>query len=71
VIFTAFQRYGLILADNGSDWYVSGAPDARWDDEILVNAFRSLKGSDFEAVDESSRWSIPLRDRRLCPTALR
>jgi hypothetical protein len=54
VIFTAFQRYGLILADNGSDWYVSGAPDARWDDDMLVSAFRSLKGSDFEAVDESS-----------------
>ncbi len=54
VILTAFKRYGLILADNGSDWYVSGAPDARWDDDMLVSAFRSLKGSDFEAVDESS-----------------
>jgi hypothetical protein len=54
VIFTAFKRYGLILADNGSNWYVSGAPDARWDDDMLVTAFRSLKGSDFEAVDESS-----------------
>lgn len=53
VIFTAFKRYGLILADNGSNWYVSGAPDARWDDDMLVSAFRLLHGSDFEAVDVS------------------
>jgi hypothetical protein len=59
VILTAFKRYGLILADNGSDWYVSGAPDARWDDDMLVSAFRSLKGSDLEAVDESSRMVNP------------
>jgi hypothetical protein len=39
VIFTAFKRYGLVLADNGSNWYVSGAPDARWDDDVLVTAF--------------------------------
>jgi len=54
VIFRAFKTYGLVLADNGSNWYVSGAPDARWNDDMLVNAFRQLKGSDFEAVDVSS-----------------
>ena len=54
VIFRAFKTYGLILADNGSNWYVSGAPDARWNDDMLVSAFRQLKGSDFEAVDVSS-----------------
>ncbi len=54
VIFKAFKTYGLILADNGSNWYVSGAPDARWNDDMLVSAFRQLKGSDFEAVDVSS-----------------
>jgi hypothetical protein len=54
VIFRALKTYGLILADNGSNWYISGAPDARWDDDMLVTAFRSLKGSDFEAVDVSS-----------------
>ena len=51
VIFTAMQRYGLILADNGSNWYISGAPDERWDNDALATAFRSLHGSDFEAVD--------------------
>lgn len=54
VIFTAFKRYGIILADNGSNWYVSGAHDLRWDDDALVSAFKGLKGSDFEAVDVSS-----------------
>ncbi len=54
VIFRAFKTYGLILADNGSNWFVSGAPDARWNDDMLVSAFRQLKGSDFEAVDVSS-----------------
>jgi hypothetical protein len=59
VIFKAFKEYGLILADNGSDWYISGAPDARWNDDILVTAFRQLHGSDFEAVDESSLMISP------------
>ena len=54
VIFTTFKRYGIILADNGSDWYIIGAHDTRWDDDMLVDAFRGLKGSDFEAVDVSS-----------------
>lgn len=53
VIFRAFKEYGIILADNGSNWYITGAPDPRWDDEMLVDAFRLLKGSDFEAVDVS------------------
>jgi hypothetical protein len=54
VIFKALKTYGLILADNGSNWYISGAPDARWNDDMLVTAFRGLKGGDFEAVDVSS-----------------
>ncbi len=54
VILTAFKRYGIIVADNGSDWYISGAPDSRWDDDMLVSEFRRVHGSDFEAVDESS-----------------
>jgi len=54
VIFRAFKEYGLILADNGSNWYISGAPDARWDDDLLVSAFRQLRGSDFEVVDTST-----------------
>jgi hypothetical protein len=54
IIFTAFKRYGIILADNGSNWYVSGAPDERWNNEMLLDAFNTLHGSNFEAVDTSS-----------------
>jgi hypothetical protein len=48
-ILKAFKKYGMMLADNGGDWYVSGAPDPRWNDENL-NAIRRVKGSDFEVV---------------------
>jgi len=54
VILIAMQRYGLMLADNGSDWFISGAPDPHWNDEELVEAFRTIQGADFEAVDVSS-----------------
>ena len=53
-LFTAMKRYGMFLADNGSNWYVSGAHDMRWDDDLLVSAFSELSGSDFEVVDESA-----------------
>ncbi len=49
VILFALKKYGMILADNGSDWYLSGAPDPRWDDDDL-RTLRSIKGSDFEVV---------------------
>ncbi len=49
IILRALKKYGMILADNGSSWYVSGAPDPRWDDSEL-NTLKSLKGSDFEVV---------------------
>ncbi len=49
VILTALKKYGMILADNGSDWFVSGAPDERWRDDEL-NALKRVKGSDFEVV---------------------
>lgn len=48
-IVVAMQRYGVIVADNGSDWYVSGAPDERWSDDQL-RALKKIKGSDFEVV---------------------
>jgi hypothetical protein len=54
VILRALKRYGMVLADNGSAWFLSGAPDSRWDDDVLVNELRLVKGSDFEAIDESS-----------------
>jgi hypothetical protein len=53
VILRALQRYGMILADNGSPWYVSGAPDPGWDDDRLVPELARVRGSDFEAVDVS------------------
>ena len=49
IILTALKTYGMILADNGSDWFVSGAPDARWDNEELAKLKR-VKGGDFEVV---------------------
>lgn len=54
VIFQAFKEFGIIVADNGSNWYISGTHDTRWDDDMLVNGFSQLAGSDFEAVDVSS-----------------
>lgn len=54
VILTAMKKYGLILADNGSNWYISGTEDERWDNDMLVAGFSQLQGSDFEAVDVSS-----------------
>jgi hypothetical protein len=54
IILQALKRYGMILADNGSSWFISGVPDARWDDDVLVNQLKLVKGSDFEAVDVSS-----------------
>src|SRR3954452_5592083 len=53
VLLVALQRYGMILADNGSPWYVTGAPAAGWDDDDL-HQLQQLHGSDFEVVDTSS-----------------
>lgn len=50
VILRAMKKYGIILADNGSAWYISGAPDSRWNNDDLATLSR-VKGSDFEAVD--------------------
>ncbi len=52
VILQAMKTYGIILADNGSNWYVSGAPDERWDNDML-HLLDVLTGNDFEAVDTS------------------
>ncbi|MEZ4657968.1 MAG: hypothetical protein R2911_10380 [Caldilineaceae bacterium] len=53
VILRALQSYGMILADNGSPWYISGAPDERWDNDML-RQLKQLTGADFEAVDVSA-----------------
>ncbi|MBS1765883.1 MAG: hypothetical protein JST05_00560 [Acidobacteria bacterium] len=49
VILQALKTYGMFVADNGSDWYLSGAPDSRWDDSELAT-LSGIKGSDFEVV---------------------
>jgi len=53
VILQGMKDYGMFLADNGSPWYISGAPDERWDNDML-HLMDPLSGADFEAVDESS-----------------
>ena len=53
VILRAFKEYGIILADNGSPWYISGAPDSRWNNDVL-HELGEIPGSAFEAVDVSS-----------------
>jgi len=53
VILRALKRYGMMLADNGSAWYLSGVPDERWDKDVL-HALGDVPGSAFEAVDVSS-----------------
>ncbi len=49
-IFRAMKKHGLIVADNGSDMYISGAFDPRWDNGVLNPAFRGLNASDFEVI---------------------
>jgi hypothetical protein len=49
-LLQAMKTYGMLVADNGSDWFVSGAPDPRWDNDALVSELSQVKGSDFEVV---------------------
>jgi len=53
VILRALQQYGMMLADNGSSWFISGAPDDRWNNDSL-RELRRVHGSDFEAVESTS-----------------
>jgi hypothetical protein len=53
IVLTALKRYGMIVADNGSDWYVSGAPSSGWNNDDL-HSLGGVKGSAFEVVDTSS-----------------
>jgi hypothetical protein len=58
-IFRAMQRYGLIVADNGSDMYVTGTMDARWNNAVLNPAFHSLTADDFDVVQLGWRGNPP------------
>ena len=56
VILRALKQYGLILADNGSNWFIQGAPDPRFDDDVM-REIKQVPGSAFEAVDVSG-WMV-------------
>jgi len=49
VILNALKKYGMIVADNGGDWFISGSPDEKWDDDDL-NQLKNIKGKYFEVV---------------------
>lgn len=53
IVLKALKRYGMLLADNGSDWYISGAPHRRWNNDAL-HTLGDVAGSNFEVVDTSS-----------------
>lgn len=58
VILRALKKYGMILADNGSAWFISGVPDERWNNDHL-HTLHQIPGSAFEAVDSSSLMVSP------------
>ena len=58
MIVQALCTYGMILADNGSDFYISGTTDTRWDDDDL-DYMKTIPGSDFEAIDTGTLLTNP------------
>ena len=52
IVLKALKRYGMIVADNGSDWYISGAPHPKWNNDAL-HTLHDVPGSAFEVVDTS------------------
>lgn len=66
VVLRAMKRFGLILADNGSNWYVQGARDRRWKNRLL-DQLKSVPASAFEAVDASACVVDPDSGRAGCP----
>jgi hypothetical protein len=58
VILTALKKYGMFVADNGSNWYITGAPDARWDDDEL-GELKLIAGENFEVVKMGSVIVMP------------
>ena len=53
VVLVALKRYGMVVSDNGSSWYITGAPDPRWSNEQL-HTLGQVRGSDFEVVDPAA-----------------
>ncbi len=75
-IFQAMKTYGLILADNGTDMFITGTHDTRWDNDVLNPAFASLRASDFEVVQlgwqpTPSGGGCATSNTRLCLTGSR
>ena len=66
VILVAMQRYGLMLADNGSDWYFQGTVDGEWTNDLL-DELKTVPASAFEAVDVSACMVRPNSGRADCP----
>ena len=53
IVLRALKRYGMIVADNGSDWYISGSPSSKWDNDSL-HVLHEVEGRHFEVVDARS-----------------
>jgi len=49
-ILQAMKTYGMFVADNGGNWFISGAPDERWNNSVLNSQLGSVKGSNFEVI---------------------
>ena len=60
------KRYGLFLADNGTNWYFQGTEDSRWTDRLL-DQLKTVPASAFEAVDESACQVSPDSGHASCP----
>ena len=69
VILTALKKYGLMVADNGSSWFITGAPDPGWNNDDLHN-LGLVQGSDFEAVDVSGLMIDPNSGQALQSTTV-
>jgi hypothetical protein len=52
IVLRALKRYGMIVADNGSDWYITGSPHRRWNNDAL-HELGEVLGRNFEVVDTS------------------
>jgi hypothetical protein len=58
VILKALKKYGMFVADNGSNWYITGAPDSRWDDYEL-GELKSIQGNNFEVIKMGTIITMP------------
>lgn len=53
IVLRALKRYGMIVADNGSDWYISGAPNENWNNDVL-HVLHEVEGRHFQVVQTKS-----------------